>query len=317
MACLVAIQFTPYAISFPELGSGFHLFRKMSPEVIAVAIGAFGITGVGGDEIMMYNYWLLEKGYAAKTGPRDDSPKWLARAKGWMKVMYLDAFLAMIVYTLMTVAFYLLGAAILHGQGLTPKGNEVISTLSRMYTDSVGPWAGPVFIVGAIFVLFSTLFSALAGWTRLYSDAFGAIGWIDFTNSRQRKITIAVLSWFFPALWAILYFRFKAPVEMVLIGGTITSVILLLVVFGAIHFRFKRLPDELKPSKRYDIALIVSILAILALAVVAIYRAADDYRNKKEEKKTARIETISPNQHPKSNTNETNKHDQRIPRFRV
>ena len=145
MACLIGIQTTDFAISFPEIASGFRIFEALPPGVLAVAIAAFGITGVGGDEIMMYNYWLLEKGYAAKTGPRDESAAWLERAKGWMKVMYLDAFLAMVVYTLMTVAFYLLGAAILHRQGLVPEGYEMISTLSRMYTDSM---TSRVFYVG-------------------------------------------------------------------------------------------------------------------------------------------------------------------------
>lgn len=283
LACLIAIQTTPFAITWPDFLNGFDITQKMSPEVLAVAIGAFGITGVGGDEIMMYNYWLLEKGYAAKTGPRDGSPEWLARAKGWIRVMYLDALLSMVVYTLMTVAFYLLGAAILNRQGLEPEGTAMITTLSRMYTDSVGPWAGPVFTIGAIFVLFSTLFSALAGWTRLYSDAFGAIGWIDFQDSRQRNRTIGILAWFFPVLWAILYFTFKEPVFMVLLGGTITSVILLLVVIGAIQFRFKRLPPELTPSRFYDFALIISIAAILALAGLAVKGSIDTFRSSGEE----------------------------------
>lgn len=262
----------------------------MSPEVLAVAIGAFGITGVGGDEIMMYNYWLLEKGYAAKTGPRDDSPEWLTRAKGWIRVMYLDAFLSMVVYTLMTVAFYLLGAAILNRQGLEPEGTAMITTLSRMYTDSVGPWAGPVFTIGAIFVLFSTLFSALAGWTRLYSDAFGAIGLIDFHDTRQRNLTIGILAWFFPVLWAVLFFTFREPVFMVLLGGTITSVILLLVVIGALQFRFRRLPPELVPSRFYDIALLISIGAILALAGIAVKGSIDTFRSSGD--RTAEIHEI-------------------------
>ena len=59
-------------------------------------------------------------------------------------------------------------------------------------------------------------------------------------------------------------------VLMVLAGGTITSVILLLVVIGAMQFRFKRLPRELKPKPLYDIALMVSVIAILALAVLAV-----------------------------------------------
>ena len=47
--------------------------------------------------------------------------------------MQLDAWFSMVVFTVATVAFYLLGAAVLHPQGLDPKGPEMIPTLSRMY----------------------------------------------------------------------------------------------------------------------------------------------------------------------------------------
>ena len=203
-------------------------------DVNKVAIAAFGITGVGGDEVMAYNYWLLEKGYAARTGPREDTPEWTARARGWIRIMYWDAFLSMLVYTFMTVAFYLLGAAILHAQGLKPEGYDMVRTLSRMYTDSLGSWAEVAFLIGSFFVLFSTLFSALAAWSRLFSDAFSSVGWMDYHNPFSRGRMIAILSFFFPALWAVLFFVFKDPVWMVLVGGAITAAILLLVVVGAV-----------------------------------------------------------------------------------
>ncbi len=42
------------------------------------------------------------------------SPEWTKRAAGWMRVMHIDAFGAMLIYTFATVAFYLLGAATLN-----------------------------------------------------------------------------------------------------------------------------------------------------------------------------------------------------------
>jgi manganese transport protein len=68
LVSLVSLQLTPYAISWAELSSG--LTFSLPPAVVAVAIGAFGITGVGGDEIMFYNYWCIEKGYAAYARPK-------------------------------------------------------------------------------------------------------------------------------------------------------------------------------------------------------------------------------------------------------
>ena len=56
-----------------------------------------------------------------------------------------------------------------------------------MYTESLGPWAKDVFLAGAFFVLFSTAFSALAAWTRIYSDTFSQFGWIQFGDQVQRS----------------------------------------------------------------------------------------------------------------------------------
>jgi len=235
--------------------------------LFSTLFGAFGITGVGGDEIMAYNYWLIEKGYAAYTGPREDTDEWRQRAKEWISIMYMDAIVSMVIYTLMTAAFFLLGAAILHRQGLLPEGMDLISTLSQLYTESLGPWAKVVFLVSAFVVLFSTLFGAF-----LYSDCFSQIGWLDFKDTRQRKRSIAILAWAFPFIWATLFLYFKAPAMMVIIGGVITSVILLLVVFAALHFRYRRLPDFLKPSRFYDLAFIVSVLSIIFVGVYSLYK---------------------------------------------
>lgn len=276
--CVAGVQFTEFAMTREQIVEGLSFWNGIPVAVIGVAIAAFGITGVGGDEIMAYNYWLLEKGYAARTGPREDTPAWTRRARGWIRVMYWDAFLSMVVYTLMTVAFYLLGAAILHAQGLRPEGFETVRTLSRMYTDSLGTWAETAFLIGAFFVLFSTLFAALAAWSRLFSDAFSSVGWMDYRDPVSRGRMIAILSFFFPALWAALFFFFKDPVFMVLAGGAITAAILLLVVVGAVHFRYRRLPASLKPSPGYDLGFWISVVSILLLAALAVWKAVEQFQ---------------------------------------
>ncbi len=265
---LVMLQKTEFALTWQAVSSGLEF--KLPSAVVITALAAFGITGVGGDEIMMYNYWLLEKGYAAKTGPRDGSQAWVRRAKGWIKIMYVDALLAMVAYTIVTVAFYLLGAAILHGQGLVPESTKIVETLSRMYTDTLGLGAKNVFLTGAFVVLFSTLLSALAGWTRLFSDAYTQITETSFTDTKTRSRLIAIFSWIFPFFWLVLFLWFKAPGVMVLIGGAATSVILLIVVYAALYFRFRRLGEDLKPSRFYDIALFLSAAAIIAVGVYMV-----------------------------------------------
>ncbi len=267
---LFFLQYTPFALSWDNLIEGVSF--SLPPAAVGVAIAAFGITGVGGDEIMYYNYWCLEKGYARFVGPKDESAAWLKRAEGWIKVMYLDALLSMLVYTLVTAAFYLLGAAVLHKTGLVPEGYEMIESLSRIYTETLGPWAKSTYLFGALIVLFSTLFAALASWTRIFSDAFGQIGWINFYDPKVRKKSIAVLAWAFPLCWALLFIFIKLPVLMILVGGFVTSILLLVVVYAAFQFRYKRLPKSLTPSTFYDAALILSAVVILAVGVYSIIK---------------------------------------------
>ena len=258
--CVVALQFTPYSVSWPEVLSGLQF--ELPRASVGFAIAAFGITGVGGEEIIYYNYWCLEKGYAAYSGAPDNSEDWKRRSRGWIRVMYLDALVAMLIYTSVTAAFYLLGSAVLFARGEIPEGYATVEILSSMYTETLGGWARPAFLVGAFFVLFSTLFSALASWTRQYSDIFGQLGWIDFSDMKQRSRMISILAWVFPFAWASLYLFIQLPVFMVLTGGVIGSFILLLVVFAALHFRYWRLHPAFRPGNLYDLIFWLSILAI-------------------------------------------------------
>ena len=121
---------------------------------IALAFSTFGITGVGASELFAYPYWCIEKGYARSVGPRSDDEGWERRARGWLRVMKLDAWFSMVVFTVATVAFYLLGAAVLRPQGLVPRGAGMIEVLSSMYVRPLGVWTREAFLIGAWAVLF-------------------------------------------------------------------------------------------------------------------------------------------------------------------
>ena len=68
-------------------------------------------------------------------------------------MMYLDALVSMVAYTIVTVAFYLLGAAVLHAQDLTPEGHATITTLANMYTDSLGTSEASTILGGVILLI--------------------------------------------------------------------------------------------------------------------------------------------------------------------
>jgi Mn2+/Fe2+ NRAMP family transporter len=271
--CVLVLQKTSYAISLADVGEGLSF--RLPAAALGIALAAFGITGISADEIISYPYWCLEKGYARFAGPREASETWVRRAKGWIRVMYLDAFLSMVIYTLATASFYVLGAAVLHGRGEVPAGNKMIETLSQIYTESVGPGAMYVFLIGAVVVLFSTLFVASASSTRMFTDAFAQCGVMDFSNVRQRERWFKVLAWFFPVSWALLFLAFRAPVFMVMAGALSITVLLLLVVYAAYVFRYKWLDKDLQPGRLYDLLLWIGFAAIAGVGVRSVVTLFD------------------------------------------
>ncbi len=271
LCSVILLQTTQYAISWAQLREGLSF--RLPPELVLIAFGAFGITGVGGDEIMYYNYWCIEKGYAANVGPDDGSKEWAERAKGWIDVMYLDALFSMVVYTVVTAAFYLLGAAVLHKSGQVPEGYQMVEVLSRIFTETLGEWAKTLFLIGAFVVLYSTVFTAAASWARVWGDAFGQLGWMRFDTDAARKKAIAVFSWIFPAAWCVLFLFFQSPVLMVILGGVATSVLLLLVAYVAVVFRYRSLPASLKPTGTYDFFFWLSVASIVAVSMYGLWQA--------------------------------------------
>ena len=273
MTSLISLQFSPYGFSPLFVLNQQKLY--IPSEILPYAIGAFGITGVAADEIIAYTYWCLEKGYASYTGPRDNSEAWKRRAEGWIKVMFLDATVAMIIYTVVTVAFYLLGAAVLYQKGEVPVGNEVIEALAVIYTVSLGPGIKTVYLIGGFFVLFGAVFSTAGAWSRIFPDIFGQLGWLEFNNLDKRVKVIKVLAILFPACWVLTYLFIQLPVLIVLFGGLVGSLMLFVVMAGAIHFKYGEV--QLLPSGLfYTIAFWISLVSIFIVGVYGVVRVTSE-----------------------------------------
>ena len=112
----VLLQWTGYAITWDDVerGLSFDLPPTLTATVILTALAMYAGTGVAYGEMWGYTYWCVEKGYAKHTGAPTPDNEWPRRARGWIRVMYIDSLLTMVVYTASTVCFFLLGAAILY-----------------------------------------------------------------------------------------------------------------------------------------------------------------------------------------------------------
>lgn len=268
VTCAVALAWTPYAIRAENLIEGFRF--QIPAGGLAVAFAVFGITGVGATELIYYPYWCLEKGYARFVGARDGSPAWLERARGWIRIMQTDTLVAMVVYTLATVAFYLLGAAVLHGTQQIPKGYDMVRTLSGIYTSTLGTWAFGLFLLGAFFVLYSTVFSATASNSRVLVDFMELVRMIKRPDERTRWFWRRVMVAGLILLQTIWYLLMGEPVQMVLIGGIAQACMLPIIAFSTLYLRYKFVEPALRPSWFVDALLWICSFLMLGFATFTL-----------------------------------------------
>jgi manganese transport protein len=262
LLCAVLLTRRSDIFQWSEVWQGFQF--TLPGNGLATAVAVFGITGVGASELFMYPYWCVEKGYARYTGPRDGTASWKERAHGWVRVMNFDILATMVIYTIATAAFYLLGAGILNKMHLVPKSNETISVLSKMYTETLGQWALPIFYIGAIATLYGTIFAATAAESRVFADLCRLLGAFKPTDYEARLRYRNRFVWVLTVIPVILILIFKEPVGMVKAGGVAQAMMLPALSFGALYLHHKRLPEEAKGSIWTTVGLWVAAVSIIA-----------------------------------------------------
>ncbi|WP_459556096.1 NRAMP family divalent metal transporter [Lacunimicrobium album] len=272
---VVALQFTPsWSVSSQQIieGLSFKLPPKTSSSnPLSTALDAFGVIGVGAAELIQYPYWCLEKGYAKHVGYRDNSEAWATRATGWIKIMMLDSFLSMIVYTIATVAFLILGASVLYPEGLDPDGMRMVSTLAAAYRPIFGFYASWLFLLGAFCVLFSTFLVANAGHAHTLADFFSMLGWRKETSEEASNRNIATWGAVLPMLNFAMYCTGANPVRAILLAGMMQALLLPMIGIGTLMFRYSNKDPRFKPALWWDICLILSVLSFITIASWTLY----------------------------------------------
>ena len=244
--CALLLMRNPQDFSWGQLAEGLKFQLPASGFTTAVAV--FGITGVGAAELFMYPYWCVEKGYARYAGKRDGSSGWRDRALGWIHVMNVDILASMVIYTVATLAFYLLGAGILHTRGLVPKADDMIPVLSNMYTQTLGPWSVWLFYLGAIATLYGTIFAATAAESRVAADLCRLLGRFEPGDYAARIRHRRAFVWVLTVIPAGLFLIFRSPVNMVKWGGVAQASMLPVLAAAALYLRYRQLPKEVRPN---------------------------------------------------------------------
>ena len=251
VVCTAMLHRTDFAVGLPDLAGGLSLGLppEMTTTLVLTALAMYSGTGVAFGEMWNYTYWCVEKGYARSAGEPEPGSAWARRARGWIRVMYTDAAVTMVVYTASTICFYILGAAILNAQGLDPDGRETLSVLSSIFTDGLGPQAAGLFMVGAFFVLVSTVLSGAAGASRMLADVMGLIGLIDTSDYSVRLRYIRIFVVVALLFYCIAYWLFENPPQMLLVTSSLIAAVMYPVLgLGTLYLRYRKVDARIVPS---------------------------------------------------------------------
>ncbi|WP_154792983.1 Nramp family divalent metal transporter [Occultella kanbiaonis] len=259
---------TEFSWSLADLGEGMRF--QIALGSMGVALSMFGLTGVGAGEVTAYTYWCVEKGYAAWSGRNDGSEAWARRARGWIKVMKMDAWVAWGVYTVSTAAFYILGAAVLHPQGLVPEGDEVMTTISSIFSTAVGQWGATVFLIGAGVALFKTIIANVPSLGRQVGNTLAVFGAFEWNDQGQRDRWMRGIMILLPILWGLLGTVVSSPLALVILAGILNAVFLMGVAASTVYLSHRQTDPLVKDGRAFTVMLLISAAAIFFVGIVGL-----------------------------------------------
>jgi Mn2+/Fe2+ NRAMP family transporter len=267
LVCAFMMQATEYRMTLDNLTAGFTFDFPVEYAVLALAM--YGYTGVNSGEISAYMYWCVEKGYPNYIGADRSDPRWPQRANGWLKVLRTDVWVTLLILTCATLPFYLLGAGVLHRDGLTPQGLETISVLSDMFTRTLGAWSLWVFGLGAFFILFSTALSGIGAGGRFIPEYLIEMGYLDRQNVK-RELWIRGYVLVIPPLSFVLYLFYQSPLALVTFAAVVGAMLLPIQSGVTLWLHHKHLDPRVQPGLPARLLLVTVFIFQCAMAAAVI-----------------------------------------------
>jgi Mn2+/Fe2+ NRAMP family transporter len=236
-----------------------------------------------------YTYWVLGAGYGAAAGRGDGRSADVAmlksmdsdtahKVKGWCRVLYTDATIAMIIGVVVTSSFVIAGAGILGPRRLAPDGAGVAITLSEIFSANWGKVGAFLFLLAGSAALISTQIGQLAGWPRLLADC-GRICIPSVANkfSWKTRYRFFLVVFFFTSMVIIYTLGFQ-PVLLVKIGAICDGLLLtplqaICVAIGLFYILPRILsPDAARILKPNWIFLVGLAAAFIVFAYFCVFQ---------------------------------------------
>ncbi len=273
VASLLLIQGSSLRITSEQLLSGVRFSlgednRQLAAFAVISLMGALGTTA---NELFMYPYWVLEKGYATHVGPRD-APGWLDRVRGWVRILQVDTVTCTFLATVLTASYFLLGASVLHGPGKeAPRGMAVVEQLSAMFTETYGRWSYGLFMFGAFCTLYSTLVVATAATGRMCADVVTSLKLADPQDVRVRNRLHRIFQSVFLVICLATVLGLRQPPDrLVMFGQYVNGVFNTpLLIFGICWMAFKT-DRRIRMNTAMAVLLLASSLVIIACLAISL-----------------------------------------------
>ena len=268
---LVLAVMTGFAFLARPPGAGF-LSGLMTPAIppgsVVLLAAILGWMPTGIDVAVWHSMWALERRdeWASRAAERSGN---VSPTLGAFRVGRLDLQLGYGLSLVLAVMFVALGAEVLRPAGLVPQGADIALAIGRLYTESLGAWILPLFMVAAFFGMFSTAYGVLDGFPRAFTETVTRL----FPQSRGRA---GGLFWGFLftslALAIAETLLVRDPVVLVSIAAVV-SFLLAPVLYGLNHFCVTRLIDdpELRPGRAMRAWSWTGIVCVTAASVFFLY----------------------------------------------
>jgi hypothetical protein len=164
----------------------------------------------------------------------------------------------------------MLGAAVLHPQGIVPKGDAVMSTIASIFSSTVGQWGAVVFLVGAGIALFKTIVANVPSLGRQVGNTLAVFGAFDWSNQKQRDRWMRVIMIVLPVVWGLFGTVVSSPLALVVLAGILNAVFLMGVAAATIYLSRVQTDPRVKDGKPFTVMLILSAAAIFFVGVMGL-----------------------------------------------
>ena len=240
MLVLAVVSVVAFLAAPPRLSDLAQMVVPSIPAGSLVLVAAIlGLMPTGINVAIWHSLWALEQ--------LDDWKKTAEDKKGLLRLGMTDLNVGYILSAVLAVIFVSLGANLLLPRGLTPAGVDVAVTLSKIYTEVLGAWMYPVFMLAAFAAMFSTTYSVMDGFPRTFSKLLQTL----FPGRQDLKHEADPAYWIFMAViftFAIFAnYIFPNPVLMVQLIGLVSLAVAPLL-YGLNYYCVTRLIED--PSMR-------------------------------------------------------------------